>query len=309
MNEGTSPEETQKKRIHEKIAETFAKYEPIQDNPPQIPRIAEEDSSIFRAETSKATAPKTQKPLAEVPASSIVSTGISGLDNMLGGGLPDHSLILIIGEEGSHYKTFVQQILYNHIGDRGKAAYYLAESLSTDVSREMENFNWNLQDHLNKGTWRFINLKTPDLQQIATQAPALFQETSNINLTKGLNNLKTDLLTKTKEERWTALELSHILHHHDLKEVMELLLYWRAATRVYGGIHFALLPTGVHPENFVNALKHLADGNIEFHIREGPHEYDTLMAIKKMRNLLKPLMLPFTVEENGIVIETAARIT
>jgi KaiC/GvpD/RAD55 family RecA-like ATPase len=52
----------------------------------------------------------------------------------------------------------------------------------------------------------------------------------------------------------------------------------------------------------------MADGVLEFSLREGRHEYETVMSIKKLRNLRKPVMLPFTVEENGITIETASRI-
>ena len=56
------------------------------------------------------------------------------------------------------------------------------------------------------------------------------------------------------------------------------------------------------------ALKHLTDGVLKFHLREGPRQYETLMTASKIRTLRRPLIINFTVEENGIVIETAARI-
>ena len=45
------------------------------------------------------------------------------------------------GETGSHYETFVQQVLYNHAIENGKTAYYLAETLSMGIRQEMNRGN------------------------------------------------------------------------------------------------------------------------------------------------------------------------
>ncbi len=227
---------------------------------------------------------------------------------MLGGGLSDRSLILVFGEPGSYHDTFIQQLLYNHVADQGKVGYYNIQTLSSDIRFEMEKFNWNLEEALASNDWVFVNLRTEELQQLADLAPSVLSDEYSVKLTRNLSPLKNDLLDRIKQDRWTSLEMSQLLLNYDLKEITDLMLYWRAAIRVYGGLHFAYLPTGVHSENQVNALKTIADGVLEFTLREGRHEYETVLAVKKLRNLRKPLMLPFTVEENGITIETASRI-
>ncbi len=295
--------DSQKRHISDVLEETFKRYEPKDEFPP-FPVIGEE---IQRIPIADKAAEKTAT-LAEIPPQQIFSTGIAGLDNILGGGIADHSLITVFGDTGSHYNTFIQQILYNHTIEKGKTAYYNAETLSLDIRQDMEKFNWRLQSFLSKGMWTFTNLRTKELQQLADLAPKQLSDSNNIKLTQGLSSLKNDLLTKIKENHWTALELSYLLLNFDLKEITDLILYWRAVARIHGGVHFAIIPTGIHPDNQTNAIKTMADGVLEFSLREAHHEYETVMAVRKMKGMLKSLITPFTVEENGINIETAARI-
>jgi len=300
MSTNSGSREEPRRRVRDALEETFARYEPREEAPP-IPRVEEG----VRAEERP---PERVAPRAEVKAPSMVRTGIASLDMILGGGIPDHSLVLVLGEPGSNDETFVRQLLYNHTYGGGKVAYYLAETLSTDIRQDMERFGWNLKEYLARGNWFFINMRTQELQQLADLSPRILSEGFSINLTRGLDGLKTDLLSKIKEERWTILELSHLLQQYDLREITSLILYWRAAIRIYGGLHFVLLPLGVHAENTLNSLKHLSDGVLEFRLREGPREYENLMSVTKLRGLRRPLMITFTVEEAGITIETAARI-
>ena len=304
MGENIDTREIQKKRTRDALEETFKRYEPKEETSP-FTTAAEETRRTHSVEK----APETLASPTEIPSPKTINTGITGLDAVLGGGITDCSLILVSGEIGSHYETFVQQILYNHAIENGKTAYYLAETLSMDIQQEMNQFSWNLKDYINTNNWAFINLRTKNLQQLADLSPKIPSDNSNVQLTQGLNNLKTDLLNKIKEKKWTTLELSHLLQYYDLKEVIDLMLYWRAAIRIHGGIHFAILPLDVHPENHVNTLKNVADAVIDFRLREGPHDYETVMTIRKMRHLLKPLMIPFTTQQNGIVVETVARIS
>ena len=208
---------------------------------------------------------------------------------------------------GSNYSTFIEQILFRYLSSDGKIAYYTSETPSIEIEREMESFNWSINRYLESGKWVFVDVLTPDLQSLAELAPEGFNNL-RVNLSGSLSPLKTDLLDKVKENRWTVINLSHMLHTYDLKEAMDLLLYWRTVAKTFGGIHFAMLPRDVHPEQHVNALKNLADGVIDFQLREGPRDYENFVTFQKLRTLRKARRIQFDVTEEGIVIETAQRI-
>lgn len=296
-------EDEERRPMRDRLEETFRRYEAEPEEPPPAPRIA-------AARPVAVERPRERIPRVEIAPPRVVRTGIPGMDGALEGGLPERSLLLITGEPGSHHTTFAHQVLYNHAFEKGKVAYYTLEVPSIDVREEMAAYGWYIQDFIPTGQWVFVSALTPDLQRLAEIAPQeFFQGGLRVPLSRSLNALKTDLLNKIREDRWTVLPLSHLLHHFDFREVTDLVLYWRLAIRTHGGVHLALLPTGVHDPNHVNELKHLADGVLEFMLREGPRGFDSLMVVRKLRGTLRRARLvPFTVAEDGIAVETAARI-
>lgn len=284
--------ERRKRETRTGIEETFTRYQD-EEEPPQLSRVEDEEPT-----------PKIERP---TPGPSVVPTRIPGLDPRIGGGLPNASLILVVGTIDSNYTTFVQQVLHNRLTEKGKVAYYTTENSSTDIETEMESYNWSLKGFLPTNQWIFVDVLTPDLQKLAELAPENFNKL-RINLTASLNSLKTDLLDKIKEGRWTALHLNHLLHNYDLKEVMDLIMYWKTVIRIYGGIHFALLPSGIHPDTAVNTLKYLADGALDFQIREGIRDYEGSFVIQKLRGLRTAKRIQFGVSDEGLTVETAERI-
>lgn len=284
--------EKRRRETRNEIEETFTRYQ-AEEEPPQLPRVEDEEP-----------APKIERP---TPSSSVIPTRIPGLDLRIGGGLPSASLILVVGTIDSNYTTFVEQVLYNRLIEKGKVAYYTTEIPSTDIENEMKSYNWNLEKFLSSNQWIFVDVLTPDLQRLAELAPENFNKL-RVNLTGSLNSLKTDLLDKIKEERWTVLHLNHLLHNYDLKEVMELLLYWKTVIHTFGGIHFAVLPSGLHPDMAINSLKNLADGVLDFQIREGVRDYEGSFVIQKLRGLHTARRVQFGVTDEGLSVETAERI-
>lgn len=282
-----------RREVRNELEETFRRFE-VEEEPLQPLRVEVEE---------EAPAPRAERP---APAPRIIPTRIPGLDALMGGGLPNISLLLVVGSIGSGYSTFIGQVLYNHLTDGGKVAYYTAARAS-DVEQEMDSFGWSLSRFIEGGQCVFVDVLTPDLQRLAELAPEGFNRL-RVNLAGSLNALKTDLLGKIREDRWTVLHLSHILHTYELREVMDLLLYWRTAVRAFGGVHFAVLPSGVHPDQSVNALKNLADGVVEFQLREGPRDFEGVLVVRKLRGLRTARRVPFTVTEEGITVETAERI-
>jgi non-specific serine/threonine protein kinase len=237
-----------------------------------------------------------------------VKTGIEGLDDVLGGGLPDRSLLFTIGDSGSHYETFVQQILYNHALRGGKVAYYTSEISSLDIQDDMSVYGWNTKEFTKKDSWLFINVQTPDLQELS-QLTAFQVEGPKIALSTTLASLKSDFLARAKDGRWTALHLSHLLLRYDFRDVVDTILYMKLVVRHYRGLHFLIMPMGIHEDQKINALKHLVDGILEFSMQERAREYEGLLTIRKLRRVLhRTRTFPFMVSDKGIYVERAERI-
>jgi len=65
----------------------------------------------------------------------LVKTQIMQLDEILGGGLPDKSVILMLGEPGSGNDTLAQQIMYQHALKERKVTYFTTLKSSPNSSK------------------------------------------------------------------------------------------------------------------------------------------------------------------------------
>ena len=232
--------------------------------------------------------------------------GIEGLDEAIGG-LPNKSVILLVGEPGCSNTTFAQQILWNHAEAGGKSAYYLVGTTGLSVRQDMMTYGWQLDNAVKTKNWSFVNVFTPEMSELLINLSPPDQE--KVNVEQNLNTLKRDFLPRTQQGHWTVIDsVTFLLLEYSPKEVFSLVRYLTVAAHLNGGIHFIIGYEGVHEEHVLNTLRLLADGVIEFSLKESARGFEGSLLIKKMRKSLKTKVVPFSVGERGIIVETAVRI-
>ncbi len=75
------------------------------------------------------------------------ATGITGLDEMLDGGIPTGYTILVAGGPGSGKSTFAMQYLKNGIDQYGENGIYITlEERAQDMVRNYANYGWDLSN-------------------------------------------------------------------------------------------------------------------------------------------------------------------
>lgn len=236
----------------------------------------------------------------------LVRAGIEGLDSAIGG-FPDKSVILLVGEPGSNNTTFAQQILWNRVAAGEKITYYLMGTTSLSIRQDMLTYGWELENFINNEYWNFVNVFTPEISQLLLPITPPNQE--KISVEQNLNALKRDFIPRAREGNWTVLDsVTLLLLEFSPKEVFSLVRYLTAAAHIHGGIHFMIAYEGVHENHIVNTLKMLADGVIEFSLKESARGFEGSMLIKKMRKVYRTTILPFSMGPRGIQVETAVRI-
>ena len=218
----------------------------------------------------------------------LVKTWIEGFDEMLGGGLPDKSVILMLGEPGSEYDTFAQQLLYQHALKGGKVAYFTSFRSPEIIREDFETFGWNISSLEEANQWIFVDVRSPEASR----------------------TLEKEIPLRIREGRWILIgSLSSLLLVQEYQSILKLIELLLDSTRKHGGIHFLLLTQGMHGPQTEMTLQYLADGVIEFIAQEVGGGIDRRMRIKKMRKAVYvPRLIPFSLTEHGVTIETAVRI-
>lgn len=218
----------------------------------------------------------------------LVKTQIMELDKILGGGLPDKSVILMLGEPGSGNDTLAQQIMYQHAHKEGKVAYFTTFRSPDVLTEDFETFSWTVSPLKKAGHWTFID----------------------VHSSKALQILQKEIPMRVGEGCWTVIDsLSYLLLTQEYKLVLNAIQLLLDNTRKHGGIHFLLLTRGMHNPQTEITMQHLADGVIELTTRKAAGGIDRRIRIKKMRKAVYVLrLIPFSITKNGVVVETAVRI-
>jgi KaiC/GvpD/RAD55 family RecA-like ATPase len=73
-------------------------------------------------------------------------TGIQGLDELIGGGIPKERVILVIGGPGTGKTIFAAQFLYKGIKDHKENGIFVSlDEAKEHFYREMQQFGWDFQ--------------------------------------------------------------------------------------------------------------------------------------------------------------------
>jgi circadian clock protein KaiC len=84
-------------------------------------------------------------PTAPIPAQERASTGVPGLDDVLGGGLPTNHLYLVEGDPGSGKTTLGLQFLRQGVADGEKGLYVTLSETASELRTVAASHGWDLQ--------------------------------------------------------------------------------------------------------------------------------------------------------------------
>lgn len=86
-----------------------------------------------------------------------VSTGVSGLDEILGGGLPAGRVILILGGPGTGKTILATQFIMDGLNKGEGAVFVSLEEAKFHYYSEMSRFGWNLENFEKEKTFGFLD--------------------------------------------------------------------------------------------------------------------------------------------------------
>jgi len=173
----------------------------------------------------------------------------------------------------------------------------------------MNTFKWDLSDAMDDGTRVFSRVLPPQLKAVANNTPEDPRE-ERIDLPpNSLHALREDFLQKLNEGRWSALSLSYLMKSYPENEITDMVMFMVSAAHNLGGVHFILLPKGIHEDKQITYIKSLVDGVLSFKFAQGFEQAEGEIDIEKLRRVIpKVKIIRHAVQDNGLAIETTARV-
>lgn len=83
-----------------------------------------------------------------------VSSGVPGLDTLVEGGFPKHSVTMVSGNTGSGKTTFCTQFIKAGLENGEKCLYITTEELPEHISESAEEFGWDLDSYAEDDLFR-----------------------------------------------------------------------------------------------------------------------------------------------------------
>jgi len=109
--------------------------------------------------------------------SKMITTGINGLDELIGGGLPEGRTILIIGGPGSGKTILTAQFLYKGMnGGQENAVYVSLDESKENFYSEMSQFGWDFRKA--EGERKFAFVDATRMSRVAMLKEKLYKEES-----------------------------------------------------------------------------------------------------------------------------------
>ena len=247
-----------------------------------------------------------------------IRTGMGGLDEKLGGGVPAGSTFLLISNQEGPVRLFCQQIAYLLASEGHRIHYFTIVRDPAYIREEMMVYEWDTSEMEQGRQWTFIDAYSPRVQallqggqgqlSLGFHSPGMMAPGSRALGSDLFVTLRRDILSQLDEGDVVVIDsLSDLLVNHDTPSVRELLEILGSQIHMKEGLVFMPILSDMHDQKTLATISHLSDVVVEFEI-ESEHLEGKLRFWKMRRATLRPLLLPFSITDRGVMAETFGRV-
>ena len=217
------------------------------------------------AEQIEETAEKKEKSRKMERECSRIRTGISRLDDMMLGGMPFGSNVMLYGPPFTGKQIILNRFIIEGLGKDIPCMIVTVDRSVTDVKEELKEYVLDYDKCEKNGLIRYIDIYSKRME--------LKCDEQNVEYIKDIKDLDVIIMTmnnilSTLKEDWEyyriVFPLSTLLTNLNSRDVFNFLEDLTGKCKRDNSVAFYSLTKGMHNENDVQVLRHLMDGVIEF---------------------------------------------
>ncbi|MEM3369903.1 MAG: ATPase domain-containing protein [Candidatus Micrarchaeia archaeon] len=217
--------------------------------------------------------------------------GIDFIDNLMQGGLPSKTALLIEGTSGIGQNVMLYQFLYEGIKNNEKCIYLFSGHMIDEIMDEFESYGIEIKEK--DIVW--IDASSSNENAIQCDLSELYTVSSAI---------KNVISSRKKNEkiRFATDAVSPMLMANNPGEVYKFLSSLITELKKADAQSMFIIEDAMHEPQVTASIEQLCDGVIELKAIERDLEIETVMKIKKMKNI-PPFQkyFKYKVTEEGIV--------
>ncbi len=230
----------------------------------------------------------------------LIPIGIPVIDDFITG-LPQDALILIIGDPGSGFITFMHQLLVIRAKDGIPAIYTSLDRPESEIRYDLATFGWKMDNLM----WQFNDLEQKQSKTLQWEGDAV--NVVSHNLFRKIAEYKGDRAIPAFDS--VVNTLTYMLIQSSTKSVLRFLNEYSTAIKGTNGWHFLTMVRGVHGNDIENIFSHYTDVVLEFvmTLNTETRLYERVLGIKKLLGV-DSRVFPIEFDKHGIRPITTSKI-
>ncbi len=202
-----------------------------------------------------------------LPDPAPIPTGISGLDRMLGGGLPPQTNILLYGDPLCGKKPLGMQYVYEGLKMQIPGIFVLTDFSHLDWKSKMAHSGWDLGPFEDTGMVQFIDCYSRQFDPSLADGGVVSYADSPAALSSislQLGRVQDQLMQSFDNHRLLFHSISSLLKETDSSTFFRFLQFMVGKFRREGATAMYTVEKGMHDEKEIKMIEHFMDGVIEF---------------------------------------------
>ncbi len=225
-----------------------------------------------------------------------VSTGIEGLDEMLGGGIPKGHVVAVVGSFGTGKTTFGLQFINEGLKQGENGIYISLEEDVDSIIETAESFGWDFQKHMDDNRLAIFKIEPGDAATAINKIQSEFPDYIKSFNAKRLVLDSASLLEMTFDSK---------------KEARTNLFYLAKMVKSAGAT--ALFTAEADPRNPQTSkdgiVEYTADGVILLSYEVSGGEVQLAIRVVKMRRTMHiRAVKPYEITDGGIVVKPRSEV-
>lgn len=228
----------------------------------------------------------------------LIKTGILGLDDLLGGGIPTGHITAVLGPPGTGKSTLALQFTYEGLKNDENCVYLSLEESEEDIIITAKSFGWDLKSYIDTEKLALLHLSPQNIKaaidRVENDLPKLFKA------------------FKAKRLAIDPITLYEMIHDSESKRRDHLFNF---AQMIKDTGMTTIFTSEIGKDNPYNSkyglVEYVADGVIILrHLRPADlRNVTTVVEVLKMRRIEHSREIkPYNITGNGIEIHTEAMV-
>jgi KaiC/GvpD/RAD55 family RecA-like ATPase len=233
-----------------------------------------------------------------------VKTGNPRLDDLLFGGIPFGSNVLVYGQAFIGKEVVVGQFVAEGLKKGIPAIWVITDKTPADIREEMEFVVSGYQEYEKLDLVRYVDAYSKSMGEEADDPYTTYieQPTDHEGLLKALDTISKEIQAKHKYYRLAFRSISTLIAYLDTNIAFRFLQPFAGRRKRERAVSMYVIEKGMHSETDIQMLGSIMDGAIEFKLEQ----LQTFLCVKGVGDVQSRAWIRYTHSKKGVNIGSFA---